>query len=175
MVHQSAFGLAESSLPLAQNLVPVRSRILVVAGRIANHQIILSWTKMWFRFRVLGDLAFLWGALIENIVQEYLETMRVNFVTLVKFFARKVAGVFAKHIPRFATHANLRDVTLGLPARPVFCSTKASCAKTHDCSPVGGSALGNSARNNHPQRLRAVLLEKGNLVCRKLADAAASP
>ncbi len=39
VVHQAAFGMAESLLPLTRNLRPVRAGIFIVAGRVADNKL----------------------------------------------------------------------------------------------------------------------------------------
>src|SRR6185369_13633709 len=66
VVHEAAFGMAESCLPLTHNLCSVRAGIFVIARRIADYQIVGSGTKMRFRPWVFANFAFLGGALIES-------------------------------------------------------------------------------------------------------------
>src|ERR1017187_1560819 len=80
VVHQAAFGMAESLRPLARNLRPIRTGIFVVAGRVADYQVVASGTKVRLCLWSLVDLASPGGPLVKSVVQEDLQVPGVLWI-----------------------------------------------------------------------------------------------
>jgi len=77
VVHQPAFDVPEPPLPMAYDLRPVGARILAIAWRVANHQVVLAWCQARLGPRIFVNLAAVRSALIKAVVEEHLQMVGV--------------------------------------------------------------------------------------------------